>query len=50
MFGVFMVKGGISCMIVLWISVKSMSTSPMIVSIRRSKGFMGFWNSSLYFG
>ena len=52
MFGVLMIQGGISGMIVLCISVKSMSTSPMFVSVQRPKGFMAFsffWNSSLYF-
>ena len=40
MFGVLIVQGGISGMIVLWISVRS--TSPMIVSIQRSKSFIAF--------
>ena len=53
MFGVPIVQGGISGMIVLWISVRSTSASAMIVSIRRPKGFMAFsffWNLSLYLG
>ena len=53
MFGVLIIQGGISGMIVLWISVRFTSASPMIVSMRRPKGFMAFsffWNSSLYLG
>ena len=53
MFGFLIVQGGISGMIVLWISIRSTSASPMIVSIRRTKVFMTFsffWNSSLYLG
>ena len=53
MFGFLMIQGGISGMILLWISVKSMSDSPMIVSIQRPMGYMAllfFWNSSFYFG
>ena len=53
MFGVLIVEGGISGMIVLWISVRSISASPMIVSIWKPKGFMAFsffWNSSLCLG
>ena len=42
MFGVLMVQGGMSGMIVLWISVNSMSTSLMIVSIWKLKGFTVF--------
>ena len=53
MFGVLIVQDEISGMIVLWISVRSTSPSPMIVSTQRPKSFMAFsffWNNSLYLG
>ena len=43
MSGVLMVQSGISGIIVLCISFKSMSTSSMIVSIWRPKDFMAFF-------
>ena len=57
MFGVLIVKGGISGMIVLWISVRSTSASPMIVSIRGQRVLWLFhsfgialciWDEKLY--